>query len=102
MRNPFKVRLKMRNPLKVRFKMRNPLKVGEVLLVKKKKEKQLSLKSSELIQDEKKNERLMKIKIALVDITRKDMAMNKIIEKKKNTCEDLQPISKILELFIYK
>ena len=42
----------------------------------------------------------MKIKITLIDIIRKDMAINKIIEK-KNTCEDLQPILKILELFFF-
>ena len=42
----------------------------------------------------------MKIKITLIDIIRKDMAINKIIEK-KNTCEDLQPIPKILELFFF-
>ena len=72
----------MINSLKVRFKMRNPLKDRGGFIGKREREREGIVIEIKWIDSCWKDERLMKIKITLIDIIRKDMAINKIIEKK--------------------
>ena len=62
--------------------MRNPLKDRGGFIGKREREREGIVIEIKWIDSCWKDERLMKIKITLIDIIRKDMAINKIIEKK--------------------